>query len=345
MSKLDLGLLYSRVRKNFISLDPFLRFLEENPKFLWTKFRSLTHGFGSSVVREIVDLRSDSKRRTYISEDDVVIALERIKDIVENFTHEHNFSDEETLELLVKVFNDTLPRSTQIVSAYDVAIANMDVSILKEFARILPKEILLDGSKYGAITTAMNTSNLMMRKGHSEFRDKFVEMLIELDKKEFLLGSFGFRPLFDLILNFPWLLRHPFFAFVILKEPLTLATIVRYYDDGRGRCPSGLKTLLHDVATIWAEETNRQLERGEEITYTPDFSDSLISGSCVEREIRELLKVQEQVFLAKEEQNARFAGLALLEGNQGEQYPEFNLPYLVASQMLAPHTQLMSRRR
>ena len=202
MSKLDLGLLYSRVRKNFISLDPFLRFLEENPKFLWTKFRSLTHGFGSSVVREIVDLRSDSKRRTYISEDDVVIALERIKDIVENFTHEHNFSDEETLELLVKVFNDTRPRSTQKESAYDVAIANMDVSILKEFARILPKEILLDGSKYRAITTTINRLSIMEEKGHPEYLDKLVEMLTELDKEEFFIGYLWSFAVFHTIFSF-----------------------------------------------------------------------------------------------------------------------------------------------
>lgn len=306
-------------------------------------FRSL-YGSASTIVREIVDLRSDRNRRNYISENDVVIALERIKDIVENFAHEHDFNEEETLELLIEVFNNVRSRTTNSRSAYDVAIANMDVSILKEFARILPKEILLDGSKYRAITATINRLSIMEEKGHPEFSDKFVEMLMELDKKEFLLDSFGFRPLFDLILNFPWLSRHPFFAFVILKEPSTLATIVRYYD-GRRRCPSGLTNLLRDVATIWAEETNRQLERGEEITYTPDFSDSLIPGSCVEREILALLKVQEQVFLAKEEQNAQFAGLALLEENQNEQFPEFNLPYLVTSNMLTPHTQLLAKRR
>ena len=157
------------------------------------------------------------------------------------------------------------------------------------------------------------------------------------------MDTYGVLPFFTQFLASPTL-RHPFFAFVILKEPATLAAIVQYYKYEE-RCPSGLKNLLRDVATIWAEETNSQLERGEEITYTPDFSDSLISGSCVEREIRELLKVQEQVFLAKEEQNAQFAGLALLEENQNEQFPEFNLPYLVTSNMLTPHTQLLAKRR
>lgn len=338
--------LWTNIR-NHVDLGDFTFLVDavrKRPSLLWEKFVG-----DKSIVRYIVYKRMDRRDRTLFSEEDVIGVLYEFRDIANDYAFDHDFSEKETYELLLTVFNGTskyafveglelyLPRST----AFRTAADNRDANIVQWFLDNFSKDDLFSTIPYSVSLEAIREN--IDEMDDTKVVQEVVAILTILDEKDFLLKKPYQRNIPGFVIIFDRGIRDPFFAFVILREPETLAAIVRYYT-ARRYCPPALSGLIRDVITIWTEETNRQLTKEHPTIMTPDFSASLIPGSIMEGKIRELLDVQRQVFEIDELLRVQEIRKTLIEETVQNQHPEFNLPSLVVKEILEPETRRLYRR-
>ena len=332
--------------RNHVDLGDFTFLVDavrKRPSLLWEKFVG-----DKSIVRYIVYKRMDRRDRTLFSEEDVIGVLYEFRDIANDYAFDHDFSEKETYELLLTVFNeaskDFINKGQQpylsLSTAFRIAADNCDANIVRWFLDNFSKDDLFSTTPYSVSLEVIHWN--LHQMDNAKIFQEVIAVLTILDEKDFLLKlSYQGYPCFVIIFDSG--IRDPFFAFVILREPETLAAIVRYYTERR-YCPPGVSGLIRDVITIWTEETNRQLTKEHPTIMTPDFSASLIPGSIMEGKIRELLDVQRQVFEIDELLRVQEIRKTLIEETVQNQHPEFNLPSLVVKEILEPETRRLHRR-